>query len=48
MSEVLTIIQNGTPVKQESTVKHKKSIEAFKSYLLVARAENKAFEPRNW
>jgi len=29
------------------TVTNKKSIEAFKSYLLLARAENKAFEPEN-
>ena len=30
------------------TVKHKKSIEAFKDFLLLARSEDKAFEPRNW
>ena len=40
-----TFGSNLTIAARKVTIKNKKSIEAFKSSLLLARAENKAFEP---
>ena len=42
-----TFRSNLTVSAKKLTVTNKKSIEAFKNYLLLARTENKAFEPEN-
>lgn len=42
-----TLGSNLTVLAKKLTVTNKKSIETFKKYLLLAKAENKAFEPKN-